>query len=215
MKIFYVLLAIVATLMLTSCGSTRKATTSQTDIAVPQANLSGETILVEEPCDVYAMIAPAKRATGEGIHFQAATARNIAELNARAQLARALQVCIETTTKTFADGATKFAADDTTGTLGTDQTASLADRTAGMAKELIKGAPVVKMSRYKTANNQYRVYVCVEYSEEVSQMAAKIAETFKDQLTPDEKLKIKFNEDLFKKEMEETFKDYKGITSEM
>ena len=215
MKKTYVLLAIVASVMLAACGSSKKATTSQPDVAVPQATLSGETALVDEPCDVYAMLAPAKRATGEGIHFQASTARNVAELNARAQLARALQVCIEATSKTFADGATKFAADDTTGTSGTDQTASLADRAAGIAKELIKGAPVVKMSRYKTANNQYRVYVCVEYSEEVPQMAAKIAKTFKDQLTPDEKLRIKFNEELFKKEMEETFKDYKGVTSAM
>lgn len=195
------LMAVVA--MAISCGTSKQATTS----AHP-----GEQLLANEPCEEYAMENPSKRGAGMGLHFQKTTARNQAEMQARAALAKNLQTCIETTIKDYADGATLFSADDKNGQSVTDQTASLNDRTAGMSKELIKAAPVVKMSTYMTKNNQYRVYVCVEYNESVPAMAAKIAKSFEEMLTQEQKTRIKFNELEFQKAQEKTFGDYKGVT---
>lgn len=187
----------------TSCGTTKKT-------ASPIAN--GDVLIQTNLCEEYAMQKPAQRASGVGQHFQEITARNQAELQARATLARALQTCIEATIKDYADGTTLFSANDTEGASVSDQSALLNDRIEGMSKELIKGALVVKMEKYKTTNNQYKVYVCIEYSDEVAQMVGKVAKSFGEMLTEDQKLRVKFNELQFKTEMEKKMQEYKGVT---
>ena len=193
--------------MLVACGTSKQLTASS------HSEITRDIEIELDPCQNYAMLSPAKRAAGSGIHFQETTARNLAELNARAQLAKALQSCIQTATKNYSNSTTLFTADDSSGESITDQTNTVGDSEAGIAKELIKGANIVKMTKYKTTNNQFRFYVCVEYSEMAPEMAAKVADAFNEKLTPKQKEKVKFDEKEFAEEMEETFKDYKGITS--
>lgn len=204
MKTNFLLVIITTVMFATSCGSPKKAVSS--------SEVTGDVLIAMEPCEEYAMQKPAQRASGMGIHFQESTAKNMAELQARAALARALQSCIETTITNYADGTTLFSADKTQGTSVTDQSAAINDRAEGMANELIKGAVMVKISKYHTPNNQYKIYVCLEYQEDVAQMASKISKSFGEMLTQDQKLNVKFNEQQFKEEMEKKLKDYKGAT---
>ncbi len=199
------LFAVIATaMMVTSCGTSKQATS--------MSKVTGDVLIESNPCEEYAMEKPAQRAVGVGQHFQEATAKNQAELQARAALAKALQTCIETTTKDYADDKTMFSADDVSGQSITDQTAILNDRTEAMSKELVKGASVAKVTKYRTPNNQYKVYVCVEYSEDVAQMAGKVSKSFGEMLSQDQKIRIDFNEQRFKKEMEQKMQEYKGTT---
>lgn len=197
---FFVVIFFVT--LISSCGSSKKAVSE-----------SGKKLLADEPCQVYAMEKPAKRAAGTGTHFQESTARNLAELDARAQLARALQTCIETGTSSYAGKTDLFAADESSGKSVSDQSAKVNDRMSGLAKELIKGAVVAKMTRYKTTNNQYEVWVCLEYDEDAPKMAAKVAEAFNEKLTKEQKDRINFDEYLFKQEMEKALNNYQGVTT--
>lgn len=165
-----------------------------------------------DPCIEYAMEEPAKRAYGTGVHFKESTATNLAQLNARANLARALQTCIETATEDYSGGTELFSADDKQGASVTDQTSNTDDREYGIAKELIKGAAIVKMSRYKTPNNQWKIIVCVEYQTSVAEMAAQVAKVYSEKLTSEQKARVKFDEQKFKEQMEKSLSGYKGAT---
>lgn len=202
-EIFLTLVILAVIVGLSSCGANR---------AQSRQEVTGDIAIAAEPCEEYAMKEPARRASGTGMHFQETTARNLAELNARAQLARNLQTCIESATSSYSGGTTLFSADSLAGVPRTDQTASIDDKESGIAKELVKGATVVKQSKYMTKNNQYRIYVCVEYNEDVPQVAAKVAKAMSELLTPEQKTKVKFDEEMFRQKMEATFKDYSGAS---
>lgn len=165
-----------------------------------------------DPCIEYAMEEPAKRASGTGVHFKEATATNLAQLNARANLARALQSCIETATERYGGGTELFSADDEQDASVTDESSNTDDREYGIAKELIKGAAIVKMSRYKTPKNQWKIIVCVEYQTSVAEMAAQVAKVYSEKLTPEQKARVKFDEQKFKEQMEKSLSGYKGAT---
>lgn len=214
MKKFTFLAALTFAALLSSCGGSKQtvyapiaATTPVNNNQIPQ-----NVAVASEPCDDYAFEAPAKRASGVGTHFKEATATNLAQLNARANLAKALQQCVETATKNYADAKELFSADEASSAYVTDQSVGAADREAGWAKELIKGAPVVKKTRYKTPNNQWEIHVCVEYQESVAEMAAEITKVFNEKLTQEQKARIDFNEQKFLQEMKEAMGDYKGAT---
>lgn len=213
MKKFSFLTAVAFAALLSSCGGSKQ--TAYVPIAAAAVNnnqIPQNVAVASEPCDDYAFEAPSKRASGVGTHFKEATATNLAQLNARANLARALQQCVETATKNYGDGKELFSADEASSAYVTDQSAGVADREAGWAKELIKGAPIVKKTRYKTPNNQWEIHVCVEYQESVAAMAAKIAKVFNEKLTQEQKTRIDFNEHKFQQEMQEAMGDYKGAT---
>ncbi|MBR2631628.1 MAG: hypothetical protein Q4F47_02915 [Bacteroidaceae bacterium] len=214
MKKFTFLAALTFAALLSSCGGSKQtvyapiaATTPVNNNQIPQ-----NVAVASEPCDDYAFEAPAKRASGVGTHFKEATATNLAQLNARANLAKALQQCVETATKNYADAKELFSADEASSAYVTDQSVGADDREAGWAKELIKGAPVVKKTRYKTPNNQWEIHVCVEYQESVAEMAAEITKVFNEKLTQEQKARIDFNEQKFLQEMKEAMGDYKGAT---
>ena len=208
-SVFY-LFAMAMIVIFASCGSSNNPVSNKPATHTAE----GDLILGVEPCEAYAMEQPGKRGWGVGTHFKEATARNVAELGARTQLARALQSCIETGTQSFGNDLQKYAGSDNEGMSVTDQSGSTKDRESGLAKELIKGAVVVKTTRYKTPNNQYKIYVCVEYSEGVPEMAGKIAKAFNEKLTDEQKARVKFDDKKFTEAMEESMRDYKGITQQ-
>lgn len=205
-NLLFLLMLVGVSLFVASCGGGKKTVSGPSNV--------GDVALADEPCQLYALEQPARRASGVGLHFSESTARNIAELQARAQLARALQACITTATRESKFETTLFSADDKAGASVTDQSGKSDDSAFGIAKEQIAGAVMVKVSRYKTPNNQYRIYVCVEYQEDVPQMAGKIAKAFSEKLTPEQKDKVKFDEYLFQQEMNKALSNYKGVTAQ-
>lgn len=181
---------------------------NQQDVAESNQDLQA---VADEPCDVYAMEDPARRASGSGEHYKESTATNLAQLNARANLARALQSHIEAGTSNYSGGTELFSADEQSSS-ATDQNNNVNDREYAIAKEVVKGATIVKKSRYKTANNQWKIYVCVEYQASIAEMAAQIAKAYNEKLTPEQKDRVKFNEQRFQEEMEKSLNNYKSAT---
>ncbi len=204
MKTIIYLATIALVFFTTSCGSTKQV--SQV------SNQQGKVAIEKDPCLVYKEEKPAQRGYGIGTHYKQMTARNFAELQARGDLARAIQNCIETTTSEYGESAGLYASDTEQGNIAEDQGGAGNDRISGMAKELIRGAIVSKTSIYQLPNKQYEVHVCVEYSESVSEIATKVAKSFSEMLTEEQKLRLKFNEQEFKKQQEKAFANYKGAT---
>lgn len=204
MKKIYLLVILAAALMV-SCGTTK--TTSAQKKAQAE-----EVLLPLDACEEYAMEKPAKRAAGVGTHFKEQTATSIAQAQARANLARALQTQIITATEEFGGSHELFSADGTSSESATDQSAKASDQVMAFAKENIKGAVMVKKTRYKTANNQFKVYVCVEYQEEIADMAAKVSKKLTERLSQEQKARIDWDQKKFEDKMKEVMGDYKGAT---
>ena len=189
-------------LFMASCASSKNP---QYGAKSQQNQVIQDVAVAAEPCDEYAMMNPVKRASGNGIHVKEATATNMAQLNARANLARALQTMIETATENYADGNDMFTAEEAESAGITDQTAKANDWEKGVAKEIVKGAPIVKKSRYRTANNQWNIYVCVELNESVAEMAARVARAFEKAFSPEQKARIGFDACKFEESIKTEF----------
>jgi hypothetical protein len=210
MKKISVLAVIATAMLLGSCGGAKQAIMS--DVVIKRNVISPDVEVALEPCDEYAMEKPNKRAVGMGMHFKEATATNLAQLNARANLAKALQQKIEAATSNYSGGREMFSADEVVGTYQTDQSAKVEDKETGIVKELVRGAAIVKKTRYKTPNNQWKIYVCVEYQEGVAEMATKIAKAFTEKLSTEQKIRIDYDEKKFTEEMKKSLEDYQGLT---
>lgn len=78
-----------------------------------------------------------------------------------------------------------------------------------IADEVVVGAKAIKVNTYKQKNGTYTTHVCVEVDSDM--IAEQIANNKKLEslLTDDEKLKIDFDREQFKKEMKELFDEYK------
>lgn len=202
---------IAAGLLIQSCGGTKQVATT----TVPANQQMMQDVEVEvNACEEYAMKEPSKRAAGVGVHFSETTATNLAQLNARNNLARALQQCVKNASSYSANAKELFASDAVANAFVGDEEASSNDSEEGWAKELIKGAPIVMKKKYKTPNNRWRIYVCVEYQEGLAEMAGKVAQIFQEKLTPEQKARIDFNAEKFRAEMAKAMEGYKGVTEQ-
>ena len=191
-----------------SCGSSKNY---QSQNQNQQSSISQDVAVAADPCDEYAMLDPVKRASGIGTHFKEATATNIAQTNARANLAKALQTMIKAATKTYAGSHELFTADETESASITDQSGKTEDFELSLAKGLVKGAPIVKKSRYKTPNNQWKIFVCVEMNASIAEIAAEVAKSYAEKLTPEQKTRIDFDAYKFEESLKEEFENYSGL----
>ena len=192
-----------------SCGSSKN---SQNSAKSQQNQVVQDVAVAAEPCDEYAMMNPVKRASGNGVHSKETTATNMAQLNARANLAKALQSMIEAATENYADGNDMFTAEEAESASITDQSAKVKDWEKGVAKEIVKGAPIVKKSRYRTANNQWNIYVCIELKASIAEMAAQVTRAFEEAFSPEQKARISFDACKFEESIKTEFKNNSGVT---
>ena len=195
-----------------SCGTPKNFQNQNAVMDQQQQNrVTQDVAVAADPCDEYAMLDPVKRASGIGTHFKEATATNLAQTNARANLAKALQTMIMAATKTYAGSHELFTADDTESASITDQSAKAEDFELSLAKGLVKGAPIVKKSRYKTPNNQWKIFVCVEMNASIAEIAAEVAKSYAEKLTPEQKTRIDFDAYKFEESLKEQFENYSGL----
>lgn len=178
-KIF--LMALTASVMLlNSCGTQKSASSSAIKSSIGEA-------LPEEPCITLAEEAPAIRKYGNGQHFKESTARNIAENQARASFARSIAAAVVTATEEIGVSLDKYAGDDTAGRSVSDQSGEGNDFVMSIAKEIVKNTHPIKTSRYLKSNNQYNIYVCLEYMGTENQMGEQIEECLKDKISAEDR----------------------------
>jgi hypothetical protein len=184
-------MAIVASAVLSACGSSKVAKTPEQKAAFDRG-----VKLDKEECEELAMKeSKAWRAAGNGVSAKEAFAKDIAELNAKARLARQLEEQINSLIRTFNQ---QHAAGKAQDLVGKDT-----GITEGYADQLLSNVKVICSNTYVKEDGSYNVYVCVEMGEESLSRIHK-------KLTDDQKLSIDFAEHQFKQEMEKAKEDYRS-----
>ena len=128
------------------------------------------------------------RAWGEGVSAKESFATNLAELDARAKIARQLEITMETLIKSFN---TQYSKD---GIL--DEAGRALELQEGYVNKILTGTVPVCSNTWVLPNGNNQVYVCMELTGE------KVQEIVKN-LSKETKLDIDFAEHNFRKAMEE------------
>ncbi|MDR1221359.1 MAG: hypothetical protein LBL07_00580 [Tannerella sp.] len=149
---------------------------------------------------------PLLRTVGVGVDYDESTAKSVAELQARGEFVRKMSDLITTATEVQTDGMTLTGTD---GQSVTDHARGVKNLISGVERKVVKNTSVIDYIKYKLPNNQYQIYVCLEYLDGISEMADEIAKTVVQQIPEDQKLKVKFEFDRYKKQVEEDLKSYK------
>ena len=191
MKKFSVLAILAIALMSFSCGRTKKVITSEA------VNPYGKAV-ASEPCIELYEQAPYKRAYGNGQHFKEATARNIAELQARAMFARKIEAAVLAATEDIGVSLEKYAADDQSGRSVTDQSGEGNDLAMSIAQQVIRNTHTIKTTRYLKSNNQFTVFVCMEYAGDENTLVDHIEQNVKDRISQDDRAKIEQRHNQFR-----------------
>ena len=146
---------------LSSMDDLLKVTESITkDLMGKTAKEQGQSrVIASNPCEEFQEEKPTLRAVGKGTNAREQTAKNIAEMQARAQFARALASKINTVTSENVSGLDL----------------SVEDFSKSVSEEIIKNTVIVKTCKELNADNQYDIWVCLEYQGDISKMATEIA----------------------------------------
>jgi hypothetical protein len=183
-------MAIVAGAFITACGGEKTAKTPEQKSATNRG-----VKLEKEECEELALQESKNwRASGNGVSPKEAFARNIAELNAKARLARQTEEQINSLIRSFNQ---QHEADNTQDLVG-----KATEVTDGYTDQLLSNVKTICSNTYVKEDGSYNVYVCVEMGEETLSRVHK-------KLTDDQKLSIDFDEQQFKKEMEKAKEDYR------
>lgn len=193
----------VIIVIFSSCGSQKPSTSQAPKSAINSA--IGQAI-PEEPCMALAEEAPTIRKYGNGTHFKESTARNIAEAQARAAFARSIASAITTGTEEIGVSLEKYAGDNESGSSVSDQSGESNDFVMSIAQEVVRNTHPIKTTRYLKSNNQYNVYVCLEYMGTENQMIEKAESALKDKISPEDRQKIEKRHDDFRQRVYNSLK---------
>lgn len=196
-----VLCALIAVCLLSACGGSKNATLGST---------SKKTKIELDECQQYAMAKPDIRAWGEGVSFNLSKASNLAELQARAKMARAIESKVKDAMQNSGLTYTKASTNGVQGAMASDEGAKQNEEQTSIANQVIKSTAVVKTSQYAQQDGTYQVFVCVEYREGVSKMAEEITNLVQQQVSDEERLKMNFEFEKFRKQIEEELKKSSG-----
>lgn len=174
-----VALSVAVLSLMTSCGTSQKTVSGE-------VNPYGKSV-ASEPCiDLYEQN-PSVRAYGQGQHFKEMTARNIAELQANAMFARKIEQAVISATEDLGISLSQYAADDKSGRSVTDQSAESKDLAASISQQVVRDAHVIKTSRYIGKNNQFTVFVCMEYGTDKDALVKDIEDKVKEKISADDR----------------------------
>lgn len=174
-----VALSVAVLSLMTSCGTSQKAVSGE-------VNPYGKSV-ASEPCIELYEQNPSVRAYGQGQHFKEMTARNIAELQANAMFARKIEQAVISATEDLGISLSQYAADDKSGRSVTDQSAESKDLAASISQQVVRDAHVIKTSRYIGKNNQFTVFVCMEYGTDKDALVKDIEDKVKEKISADDR----------------------------
>lgn len=174
-----VALSVAVLSLMTSCGTSQKTVSGE-------VNPYGESV-ASEPCIELYEQNPSVRAYGQGQHFKEMTARNIAELQANAMFARKIEQAVISATEDLGISLSQYAADDKSGRSVTDQSAESKDLAASISQQVVRDAHVIKTSRYIGKNNQFTVFVCMEYGTDKDALVKDIEDKVKEKISADDR----------------------------
>jgi Ni,Fe-hydrogenase maturation factor len=185
-------MAIIAGVMVTACGSSSKVAKTPEQ----KASLSRGVKQDKEECEQAALQeSKGWRASGNGVSPNENFAHSIAELNAKAQLARQLEEQINSKSRVFNQQ------------YNVDKAQDLVDKNTlvneSEVNKLLTNVKPICSNTYVKQDGSFNVYVCVEMGEE------NLSRIYK-KLSDDKKLSIDFAESQFIKEMQKAKEEYRS-----
>jgi hypothetical protein len=191
MYLKFAVMAIVASVLVSACGTSNVAKTPQQKAA---ANRGAK--LDKEECEQLALQeGKGWRASGNGVSAKESFAKSLAELNAKTGLARQLEEDINALISGFNQ---QHASGKASSLVGKDSGVE-----TGYTDKLLTNVKIICTNTYVKEDGTYNVYVCVEMGEENLSRIHKA-------LTDDQKLSIDFAEYQFKQEMEKRKEDFRN-----
>ena len=200
-KLFYVAIFTLVSFSFVGCKSS-KSVTSNDEVAIKV-----------DQCIELQEKAPERREWGEGTDYTMTDASAYAQASARAKFAFKLESVVEAGTSHSSQKFNKASSNGENGGLVSDRTGLDKNFYSVVTQQIVKNTVVIKTSPYKQKDGQYHVYVCIEYRGTLEDMAESIASKVNEQLSDEEKLKIQFDYQQFKKEIEEQLKNMKQSNS--
>ncbi len=193
MKKYFILSALVAVVtLMSSCGGSKQVVDNDyynNPVKNQKIDSNGDDGLVEtkaSPAEEYAELAPATRASGVFESGREYLATKGAATNAIGELSNRVTTAILAASEIFGIDFSKYAATDDEGQNVYDTETKATNFVSSISKNIISGASIVKKNRYyKSQNKLYRVFVCVEYNGDASQMAKKSVEELKQKVSDD------------------------------
>jgi hypothetical protein len=180
-----------AAVIMTGCGSSKSVSDS-----------SGKTAYVSNECETLQEAKPMTRAVGKGTHFKEMTARNIAEAQSRAQFARAIAAAVKTATDEQGYSFELYSGDAKAGDAVTDQGSKSNDLVSSVANEVVANTVIIKTCKFQLPNNQFEIWVCLEYQKGVAEMAAEVAKKVAQRIPDEQKMKMNFEFDRYRERIE-------------
>ncbi|MDR0982037.1 MAG: hypothetical protein LBM07_02175 [Culturomica sp.] len=184
-------IVVIASYTLIACGGSKQMSSS-----------SQNKVVAQNPCEQLQEEKTALRAVGKGTNFREQTAKNIAEMQARSQFARSIASKITTATSEEALGFDLFSSDVATGNVATDQGAKQNDFSQSIAEGVVKNTVVIRTYKEQRPDNQFDIWVCLEYQGDVAKMANEIAKTVQQRVPDAQRAKMNAEFDQFRKRVE-------------
>lgn len=204
-KLLVITCIFVVSILFTQCGTSKKLQkTPDTTVAI--ADVPKEKVNVRQDEDEVEIAIPLSepeyrstaeyyRATQEGVSLTSSMAKKIAMQNAREELAASVMSDVSVAIQNY--GVNR----------DIDLTQSVKTKYEGIAENIVSqqlsGVTLIGEKLFKTTDKKYKYYVCLQLDK--SAMSAKIA----DAIANDKELKLDFEIERFKKELDAKMKDYK------
>ena len=194
-KIFYSALLLLSA---SACGGSKQVTSN--------TGIVKETYTELDKCEKYAMRKPETRAVGEAYDRRESYAKTYAEGQARAELRRKIEAAIKSSSSEDGGYYEKFASSGNEGASVRDEAAKGNLYADQIAEGIVRNTAIVEMSKYLRNDGTYHVYVCVEYLDGVEKMSETIAKQVQQQISDDERMKMNFEFEKYRKRIEEEMK---------
>ena len=153
--------------------------------------------------EAYALKKPATRASGKGTSMRENIARQKAMDDARGALSQSLETAIMNASKSLSFDIEQYASSDEDGASVTDGGSRSNQLTKTISQNILKGTPVVKTDKfYKKKNRMYTIFVCVEYSGGVEELAEEAVKELKNRISDKDRARIDSELDKWQKEIE-------------
>lgn len=199
-------LAIIATCIMSSCGSSKSSTATTPSGYTKGAEQSalGTNIKLTES-QAYALANSSTRAYGDGVYSTLDGATTRAEASARAKMARAIKSKVRTALEKADLSWRQFGGDDYQGNSAEDQGGKSTTSDLQLADEVVGNAVIVKVDQFMQPNRQYHVFVCLEYKGGIDNMTQDVVNKVKQRVPDEERMKMEYQFQQFEEKIKKEF----------
>ena len=152
---------------------------------------------------------PEIRAFGDGTNFNMSFAMTFAEGQARAAFQRKIEALVQTASEEALTAYQQASTNGVESSIVSDQDIKSGAFAKQIAEGVLKNTAVIHADKFKTVDGQYHVYVCIEYrgavNDMVENMVAQAQKRVPQQVSDEDRIKIQFEIEQFKKKLEEDF----------